>query len=295
MAKTWVKYNEESPTYGKFVVEPLDRGYGTTIGNSMRRLLLSSLGGAAVVNIKVDGADHEFSTLPGLKEDILDVIMNIKGIVLKSYSDQPKEMTISAKGEGVITAKDIVHDDEIEIINKNHHIATLGKEGKLNITLTVESGIGYRIADITENKKHPIGTIPVDASFSPIVRVNHKVEPTRVGKSIDYDKLTLEVWTNGAITPEDAIIKDEKQSKVLDLTIDDLELSARSLNCLRKADIKNVAELVKMPMDKLLKIKNFGKKSAEEINSKLAQYGLALAGNIADFAETPEEDETESE
>jgi DNA-directed RNA polymerase subunit alpha len=324
MAKTWVKYVEESPTYGKFVVEPLDRGYGTTLGNSLRRILLSSLGGAAVVSAKIDGVDHEFSTLPGVKEDMLDIIMNIKGIVVKSYSEDPKELKISAKGEGFITAKDIEHDNEVEIINKNHHIASLGKDGKLNVVLTVQNGIGYRVADITENKKHPIGTIPVDASFSPIVRVNHKVEPTRVGKSIDYDKLTLEVWTNGAITPEDAIkksamilkaqmdiffnlnqkpeediteaiIKDEKQSKVLDLTIEDLELSARSLNCLRKANIKNVAELVKMPMEKLLKIKNFGKKSAEEINSKLAQYGLALAGDITELEETPEEDETESE
>lgn len=324
MAKTWVKYVEESPTYGKFVVEPLDRGYGTTLGNSMRRLLLSSLGGAAVVNVKIDGVDHEFSTLPGVKEDMLDIIMNIKGLVIKCHSNEPKEITISAKGEGDVTAKDIKHDDEIEIVNNKHYIASLNKDGKLNITMTVQNGIGYRIADIAENKKHSVGTIPIDASFSPIVRVNHKVEPTRVGKSIDYDKLTLEVWTNGAITPEDAIkksamilkaqmdlffklnekpaedineiiLKDDGQSKVLDLTIEDLELSARSLNCLRKANIKNVAELVKMPMEKLLKIKNFGKKSAEEINSKLAQYGLALTGDINVLEESPEEDETESE
>jgi DNA-directed RNA polymerase subunit alpha len=175
MEKSWVKYKEESPTYGQFVAEPLDRGYGTTLGNSIRRVLLSSLGGAAVTNVKIDGVDHEFSTIPGVKEDVLDILMNIKGLVLRCHSDEAKEITLTAKGDGVVKAKDIKHDDEIEIINPAHEIATLNKDGKLNITMTVENGIGYKLADIAENKKHAIGTIPLDDTFSPIFRENHKV------------------------------------------------------------------------------------------------------------------------
>ncbi len=321
MEKSWVKYTEESPTYGKFVAEPLDRGYGTTLGNSMRRILLSSLGGAAITNIKIDGVDHEFATITGVKEDVLDIIMNIKGLVVKSYSDSPKEIHLTSKGEGKVTARDIKHDDEVEIINRDQYIATLAKDGKLNITMTVVKGVGYIVADIPESKKAAIGTIPIDASFSPILRVNHHIEPTRVGKSIDYDRLILEIWTNGAITPEEAVKKsanilkaqmdlflnlnqkpeveadggesaeDKQRNKVLDLTIEDLELSARSLNCLRKAGIKTVAELVKMPMEDLLKIKNFGKKSADEINSKLAQYDLALKGDTSTMADEDDLDE----
>ncbi|MDR2431252.1 MAG: DNA-directed RNA polymerase subunit alpha [Candidatus Margulisbacteria bacterium] len=319
MTNPWVKYTEVSPTYGVFTAEPLGRGYGTTLGNSLRRVLLSSIGGAAVTTVKIDGVDHEFSTVDGIKEDVLDIIANIKNIAVKSYSDAPVEMTLTAKGEGLVTARDIKHDNEVEIINPNHHIATIGRGGKLNVTLTVEKGVGYIMADVNESKKFPIGTMPIDASFSPVVKVNHKVEPTRVGKSIDYDKLTLEVWTNGVISPEEAVkqssqilknqmdiflnlnqkpadsdnVHDSEVNKQknsgLSLTIDDLELSARSSNCLKKANINTVSELVDKPLEDLLKIKNFGKKSAEEINTKLAQYGLALKGDINDFS--LEEDE----
>lgn len=319
--KSWVKYKEESPTYGQFVAEPLERGYGTTLGNTMRRILLSSLEGAAVTDVRITGVDHEFSTINGIKEDVLDILMNIKGLVVKSYSDEPKEITLVSKGDGVVKAKDIKHDDEIEIVNRDHHIATLNKDGKLNVTMTVKKGVGYLIADLAESKKAPIGTIPVDSSFSPIVKVNHKVEPTRVGKSIDYDRLTLEVWTNGAISPEEAVKRsakilksqmdlflrlnekpeaieteseseDEKQkNKGLILSIDDLELSARSANCLKKANVKTVAELIEIPMEELMQIKNFGKKSADEINDKLAQYGLSLKGEITEDNEGEEEEE----
>jgi len=287
----------------------------------MRRVLLSSMGGAAVTSVKIDGINHEFTSIANVKEDVLDILANIKGIAIKSYAEGTKEITIKAKGEAVVTARDIEHDDEIEIVNPDHHIATLNKGAKLEITMTVEKGIGYSLADLTESKKLPIGTVPLDASFSPIVRVNHKVEPTRVGKSIDYDRLTLEVWTNGTIKPEEAvkqsaeIIKkqidmflslnqkpeggvgavetevNKQRNEGLSLTIDDLELSARSSNCLKKAAINSVAELVEKPLEDLLKIKNFGKKSAEEINSKLAQYGLALKGDISLVSADEDEEE----
>ena len=321
MTNPWVKYTEVSPTYGVFTAEPLERGYGTTLGNSLRRILLSSIGGAAITTVKIEGVDHEFSTIEGVKEDILDIISNIKNIAVKSYSNSTVEMTISAKGEGVVTARDIKHDNEVEIVNPNHHIATVNRGGKLNVTLTVEKGVGYIMADVSESKKYPIGTVPIDASFSPVVKVNHKVEDTRVGKSIDYDRLILEVWTNGVISPEEAvkqssqILKDQmdiflnlnqkpadgdnvrdaevnkQKNSGLSLVIDDLELSARSSNCLKKANINTVSELVEKPLEDLLKIKNFGKKSAEEINTKLAQYGLALKGDISNFDNIEEEDE----
>ncbi|MDR1997956.1 MAG: DNA-directed RNA polymerase subunit alpha [Candidatus Margulisbacteria bacterium] len=321
MTNPWVKYNEISPAYGVFTAEPLERGYGTTLGNSLRRILLSSIGGAAVTTVKIEGVDHEFSTIDGIKEDVLDIIANLKNIAVKSYSNVPVEMTISVKGESVVTARDIQHDNEVEIVNPNHHIATVGKGGKLNITLTVEKGVGYILADVSESKKYPIGTMPIDASFSPVIKVNHKVEPARVGKSLDYDKLTLEVWTNGVISPEEAvrqsaqILKNQmdiflslnqkpadsdnvydsevnkQKNNGLALTIDDLELSARSSNCLKKANINTVSELVDKPLEDLLRIKNFGKKSAEEINNKLAQYGLALKGDISNFDSIEEEDD----
>lgn len=320
MTKSWVKFTGGTATFGTFVAEPLDRGYGTTLGNSLRRILLSSIGGASVTSIRIEGVDHEFTTLDGVKEDVLDIIANVKGIAVKSYSDQPKEVNISFKGEGVVTARDIQHDDEVEIINPNHHIATVSKGGKFNISLVIEKGKGYIVGDSAETKKMPIGTLPVDASFSPVVKVNHKVEPCRVGKSIDYDRLILEVWTNGAISPEEAVKQsanllksqmdmflnlnqkpadadaegesevNKQKNKGLTLTIDDLELSARSSNCLKKANINTVAELVEKPLEELLKIKNFGKKSAEEINMKLAQYGLALKGDISELNAADDEE-----
>jgi DNA-directed RNA polymerase subunit alpha len=305
--QAWVKYVEESSTYGRFVVEPLERGYGMTLGNSMRRVLLSSLKGAAVTSVKIQGVDHEFSTLPEVKEDVLDIMLNIKGIVLRLHSAEPKTITLKAKGDGVVTARDIEHDNEVEIINPDHHIATLGKSGKLEIEMVVENGKGYVPSELIELNKKSIGTLPVDAAFSPVIKVNHQVESIRVGKLIDYDRLVLDVWTDGSMKPEDAVKQsadilrrhldmfmrpnqkpelivgidgagevDKKKAAGLELTIDDLELSARSSNCLKKAGIMNVAELVEKPMSDLMKIKNFGKKSAEEINAKLAHYNLSL-------------------
>ena len=206
MVKPWVKYEEKAKDHGLFIAEPLNKGYGTTLGNSLRRILLSSIGGAAVTAVRIDGADHEFATINGVKEDVLDIIANIKTLAVKSHSAEPKEVTIKAKGKGTVTAKDIDHDDEVVIINPKHHIATLTADSsKLNITLTIEQGEGYMMADSSVKKRAVSGVIPIDASFTPIVKVNHKVEPTRVGKSIDYDRLTIEVWTNGAVSAEEAV------------------------------------------------------------------------------------------
>jgi len=303
----WVKYNEESSTYGRFVVEPLERGYGITLGNSIRRVLLSSLKGAAVTSVKIKGVDHEFTALPHIKEDVLDIILNIKGLVLRSHSVEPKTVMLKASGEGMVTARDIEHDNEIEIINPDHHIATLSKGGKLEVEMVVENGKGYVPAESIEIAKKSIGTLPLDATFSPVVKVNHEVESIRVGKLIDYDKLVLDVWTDGSIKPDEAVKQsseilknqlemflhpnqkpevspaalgteeiDKKKAAGLELTIDDLELSARSSNCLKKAGIEKVAELIEKPMSELMQIKNFGKKSADEINAKLAHYNLSL-------------------
>jgi DNA-directed RNA polymerase subunit alpha len=324
--QAWVKYKEESSTYGKFVVEPLERGYGITLGNSLRRILLSSLDGAAATSLKIDGVEHEFSTMKDVKEDVLDIILNIKGIVFRSHSTEPKIITLSSKGEGVVTARDIEHDNEVEILNPDHQLATLGKGGKLNIELIVERGQGYEPAATLAAGKKAIGTMPIDANYSPVVKVNHKVEPIRVGKLIDYDKLVLEVWTDGSMKPDDAVQEsskilknqldlflhlneepeqvvgeeedaeiDKKKAAGLELTIDDLELSARSSNCLKKAGVESVAELIEKPMSDLMQIKNFGKKSADEINAKLAHYNLSLKMEGCEdlFDDTDEEDNAE--
>ncbi len=304
----WVKFKEESKNHGQFVAEPLEKGFGVTLGNSLRRVLLSSLPGAAVTSVNIEGVKHEFSTIEGVKEDVLDVLLNIKGLVLRSHSKEPKTIRINAKAAGEITARDIEHDAEIEIVNPDHHIATLNKGASLKAEMIVEQGKGYLSTEIRTKEDRPIGTILIDAVFSPIVKVNHHVEPTRVGKLIDYDKLVLDVWTNGSLSPEDAVKMsskilitqmnlflslnekpkegedakglenptDKKKAAGLELTIDDLELSARSSNCLKKAGIETVAELVSRPLRDLMTIKNFGKKSADEINAKLAQYNLSL-------------------
>lgn len=293
---------EQKADHAIFTAAPVDINYATTLGNSLRRILLSSIEGAAVTSVKVEGADHEFSTLKGVKEDIIDIIINLKKLVIVSFSDQPKEIQISAKGEGEIKAKDIIHDDEIKIINKDLYIASLNKDGKLNMTITVGRGIGYVVSDIVDNKEEPIGTIPVDASFSPILNVNYRIEPFSGGNG----NLILEIFSNGAVDLEEAVKKsaailkrkmelflklnerprsaeeglelEEEGTSALELTIEDLELSARSSNCLKKANVQTVPALIEMPLEELMKIKNFGKKSADEINEKLAQYGLALKG-----------------
>ncbi len=295
----------EDLNYAKMVINPLEKGYGTTLGNSMRRVLLSSLPGAAVTAIKIEGVDHEFCSVEGIKEDILDIILNLKQIAVKSFSETPKNVTIDVSKKGEIHASDIKHDAEIEIINKDLHIATITGDASLKIDLRIEQGIGYRLSELSRFEDMPVGTMPVDCNFSPVTKVNHTIEDTRVGNRTDLDKLTIEVWTDGTITAEDAV---EESSKVLidsfslftdykhiipapvveetiaepednanlELSIEDLELSARSSNCLRKAGIQTVAELITKPMKDLMKIKNFGKKSADEINEKLAQYGLRL-------------------
>ncbi|MFC1518074.1 DNA-directed RNA polymerase subunit alpha, partial [Candidatus Margulisiibacteriota bacterium] len=257
--------------------------------------------------VKIQNVDHEFTALPNIKEDVLDIILNIKGLVLRCHSQESKVVTLKSSGEGMVTARDVEHDNEIEIINPDHHIATLNKGGKLQIEMVVESGKGYVPSESIELGKKAIGTIPIDATFSPVVKVNHQVESIRVGKLIDYDKLVLDVWTDGSIKPEDAVKQsseilkrqlemflhpnqkpeisaadagpdeiDKKKAAGLELNIDDLELSARSSNCLKKAGIETVSELIEKPMSDLMRIKNFGKKSADEINAKLAHYNLSL-------------------
>ncbi|OGI06994.1 MAG: DNA-directed RNA polymerase subunit alpha [Candidatus Margulisbacteria bacterium GWF2_35_9] len=299
--------NEDNGCYAKIVMDPLDKGYGITLGNSMRRVLLNSLEGSSVTTIKIDGVAHEFGTIEGVKEDLLNIILNIKGIILKSHTADVKILRIDAKKKGEVTAGDIITDADIEIVNKNHKIATITADNvSFKMDLRVERGVGYRLAEQNHYEDMPIGTIPIDSNFTPILKVNHSVMDTRVGNRTDLDKLTMEIWTNGSIDAEEAV---EKSSKILidsfslftdykhvvplapvlleeskatgaemdmDLTIEDLELSARSSNCLRKAGIAKVSELVVKPMKELMKIKNFGKKSADEINDKLEQYGLKL-------------------
>lgn len=295
----------DDKNYVKMVFNPLEKGYGNTLGNSMRRVLLSSLPGAAVTAVKIAGVDHEFCSLEGIKEDVVDIVLNIKKIFLKSHSATPKNMIIETNKKGDVKASDIQHDSEVEIINKDHHIATITGDVKLKIEMRVETGVGYRLSDQNHYEDMPIGTILIDCDFSPVLKVNHVVDNTRVGNRTDLDKLAIEVWTNGTITAEDAVenaskvlidsfslftdykhivpiaVPEEKKQEPeenanLELSIEDLELSARSSNCLRKAGIQTVSELVARPMKDLMKIKNFGKKSADEINEKLLQYGLSL-------------------
>lgn len=302
----WVKYEKIQEGKGRFIVSPLTRGMGLTIGNAMRRLLLSSLPGHAITSIRIDGVKHEFSTLPNVVEDVLDIIANIKGIIFRAEGEESKTLMLEINKKGKITAKDIKRNAEVEIINPDKHIAEISQGGKLKIEMRLERGIGYSPADANMRENQAIDEINIDASFSPVVRVNHKVENIRVGKELDYDSLDLEVWTNNSIDPTDAVQqaadmlmmkfglfkalnqkpkemheaekKEKKADKeaVLNLTIDDLELSARSSNCLKRAGIVTVAELIEKNLADLIQIKNFGKKSAEEINEKLKQYGLAL-------------------
>lgn len=310
--KPWVKFEELSKNSGRFIVSPLERGMGVTLGNSMRRVLLASLPGVGVTSVKIDGAKHEYSTLPGVVEDVVDIINNIKGVVFKGEVEEPIKLRIDFKGKGSVTAKEISQNSEVEVINPDHHIAELSESGKLTIDLSVEMGMGFRASEEdlkSQDKELEVDEIVIDTSFSPITRVNHVVEAIRVGKELNYDSLTLDVWTNGSINPEEAAkvasqtlldkfclfgavnqepvveveeavseVNDETSS-ALDLTIDDLELSARSSNCLKRAGIETVAELIEKDMSELIKIKNFGKKSADEINDKLKQFSLSLKGS----------------
>ena len=299
-------------TYGRFVVEPLERGYGTTLGNSLRRILLSSLPGSAVSNVKIDGVLHEFSVIPGVKEDVTEIILNLKSLAIKNTSEGPESKVayIDVEGEGEITARDIKADSDIEILNPDLHIATLSGDAnsKLYMEITINKGRGYVGADKNKKEDQPIGMLPVDSIFTPVTRVNFLVENTRVGQITDYDKLTLEVWTNGTITPDDAVSygakllnehlalfidlsenaknteilveKEEgKKEKVLEMSIEELDLSVRSYNCLKRAGINTVEDLACKTEDEMMKVRNLGKKSLEEVLNKLAELGLALRPN----------------
>lgn len=301
-----VELNDEK-TYGKFVVEPLERGYGTTLGNSLRRILLSSLPGVAATSVKIDGVLHEFSTINGVKEDVTDIIINIKQLIVKLHGEGPKTIYIDAKGEQEITAADIKHDSDVEIINGDLHIATLNEDAKLYMEITIGKGRGYVSAERNKLNQQPIiGLISVDSIYTPVPKVNYYVENTRVGQITDYDKLTLEVWTNGTLTPNEAIslgakilnehlnlfidlsddaknteIMVEKtatsQSKLLEMTIEELDLSVRSYNCLKRAGINTVEDLTARTDEDMMKVRNLGRKSLEEVINKLHGLGLSLA------------------
>lgn len=303
--KPWVRVVEISDRYGEFVVEPLERGFGTTLGNSLRRVLLSSLVGAAITAVKIEGVAHPFTTITGVAEDVLQILLNLKEIVIRSHSEQPKIVTLRAKGKGEVSAGDIEHDAEIEIINPSHKIATLDSSGKLAMEMIIERGKGYVPAERNKKPNLPVGYIPTDSVFTPILKVNFSTEEVRVGAEITYDRLILSVWTNGSIRPDEAVkesakilarhvdlfmhlgeksevlgIETEKKVEVpeatLEMSIEDLELSARSLNCLKKVGIKTVRELIANTEADLMKFKNFGAKSLEEVRKKLAEYKLTL-------------------
>ena len=295
--------------YGKFICEPLERGYGTTFGNSLRRMLLSSLEGAAVTSIRIDGVLHEFSTIPGVRDDVTNIVLNLKQLCLKMEGNEPKVIRIDAEGEKEVTAADIICDADIEVLNPDLHIATLNEDGKLKIEMTVERGRGYVPADKNKKPDDTIGVIPIDSIFSPVQRVNYTVQDTRVGNVTDYGKLILEVWTDGSMRPEEAVSKaagilvmhlklfqnmdgipeeeeveettfpeeeEDTSSKVLDMTIEDLDLSVRSFNCLKRANINTVADLTAKTEDDMMKVRNLGRKSLEEVKKKLEDLGLSL-------------------
>lgn len=299
---------EITENYGKFVVEPLERGFGTTLGNSMRRVLLSSLPGVAATSIRIDGVLHEFSTIEGVKEDVTEIILNIKELICKLHCPGPKKVIIDAAGECEVKAGDILPDSDVEIINPDLHLATLDENGKLHMEIMLDHGRGYVVADRNKRPDMPIGEIAVDSIYTPITKVNFTVENTRVGQITDFDKLTLEIWTNGSIKPEEAaslaakiltehlmlfinltdqvqgveilVEKEEsKKEKILEMNIEDLDLSVRSYNCLKRAGINTVDELVQRDEDEMMKVRNLGRKSLEEVQQKLAQLGLSLRTN----------------
>ncbi len=300
-------------TYGKFVAKPLERGFGITIGNGIRRILLSSLQGAAITSVKIKGVDHEFSTIKGVSEDVTDIILNLKEVLIRCHSRGPESVSINLEGEREVKAKDIVVNENVEILNPEHHIASLGPDGKLHIEMMVKMGRGYVPAERNKEENPSIGTTPIDSIFSPIKKVNYTVGQARVGQRTDFDKLTLEVWTNGAVRPDDAvafaakILKEQLQifinfeekaeesaaaiekpgasvNENLLRKVDELELSVRSANCLQNANIKFIGELVQKSENDMLKTKNFGRKSLNEIKEILAEMGLSLGMKLDDQA-----------
>jgi len=300
-----VELNDDN-TYGKFVVEPLERGYGITLGNSLRRIMLSSLPGVAVKWIKIDNVLHEFSTIPGVKEDVVEIILNLKGLAAKIHSnEEDKVVRIEAKGPGKITAGDIIADADVEILSTDLHIASLGEDGFLNMEIGISKGRGYVAAEFNKDEGMPIGVIPVDSIYTPVKKVNYKVENTRVGQVTDYDRLTIEIWTDGSIKPDEAASlaakimnehlnlfitltdhideveimvekEEDKKEKVLEMTIEELDLSVRSYNCLKRAGINTVEELTQRTEEDMMKVRNLGKKSLEEVINKLADLNLTL-------------------
>ena len=295
----------EDGTYGKFVVEPLERGYGITLGTALRRMLLSSLPGVAPTSVKIDGVLHEFSVVPGVREDVTELILNLKGLFIKMNGEGPRKIYIDAKGPGVVTAGDIKTDGDVEIVNKDLYIATLEEDAKLYVEINVNRGRGYVSQMRNKAEGLPLSTIPMDSIYTPVKRVNFTVDNTRVGQITDYDKLTLEIWTNGTILTEEAISlaakvliehfklfmtltnhandvevmvekEDDKKEKVLEMTIEELDLSVRSYNCLKRAGINTVHELTQKTMEDMMKVRNLGKKSLEEVERKLKDLDLSL-------------------
>ncbi len=314
-----------TPFYGKFIAEPLERGFGITIGNSLRRVLLSSIQGAAITSVKIDGVLHEFSTVPGVKEDVTDIILNLKEVRLKLHTEGPKTIRVKAEGPMVLKAGDIITDDAVEILNPDHYLATLSKDAKLSMEMVVKIGRGYVPAERNKDENQPIGTIPMDAIFSPIKKVNYTVTNARVGQRTDYERLTLEVWTDGSLTPEEAVThaakilkdqlsiftafeeeeeetevsEDEKKTEALNenlfKSVDELELSVRSANCLKHANIRLIGDLVQKTEAEILATKNFGKKSLNEIKEILASMGLSLGMKIDNWPFKKQEEKVESE
>ena len=302
---------QESPddiSYGKFVVEPLERGYGTTLGNSLRRVLRSSLPGTAPTSIRIAGVQHEFSTIPGVKEDVTEIVLNVKGIIARLHCDGPKTVYIEAAGECEVTAGDIKADGEVEILNPELHIASLGPDGALSMEITLAHGRGYVPADKNKSAQQVIGTIPVDSIYAPVLKVNYAVENTRVGNQTDFDKLTIEVWTDKTISARDALSlgakilcdhftlftdlsdtignsctvvekEPERPDTVMKMTIEELDLSVRSFNCLKRANINTVEDLTNKTEEEMIKVRNLGRKSLEEVEHKLAMMGLSLASD----------------
>ena len=297
---------KDDDTYGRFVIEPLERGYGTTLGNSLRRIMLSSLPGVAVTSVKIEGVLHEFSTIPGVKEDVIEILLNLKGLAAEIYTDEPKVIYIEASEEGEITAGDIIADSDVNIHNPEMHIATLSKGSTLNMEMRIEKGRGYVAADKNKYPGMPIGTIPMDSIFSPIIKVNFLVENTRVGQITDFDKLTIDIWTDGTTTPEEALSlaakvlsehlnlfinltehattveimvekEESEKERIREMSIEELELSVRSSNCLRRANIDTVEKLTQRSEEDMIKVRNLGRKSLNEIKHKLAEIGLSLS------------------
>ena len=297
---------DNETNYAKFVCEPLERGYGVTIGNSLRRILLSSLPGAAITSVKIEGVVHEFSTIPNVVEDVPEIIVNLKMVRLKLHENEEKTIRIDVKGEGEVKASDIITDSSVEVLNPDLHIATLSEGAHLQIEMTVDMGRGYNSAEKNKKDNQPLGVLPIDSIYTPVKKVNYAVENTRVGQNIDYDKLTIELWTDGSLAPYEALSlaakvmtshlelfidlsetakntqvmiekEENKKEKVLEMTIEDLELSVRSFNCLKRASISTVEDIINMTESELMKVRNLGKKSLDEVTFKVHSLGLEFA------------------